>query len=356
MAAPRGAALDEAAASEAAPSCRARRRRKTPSGVAPPPPAPPQHPPPPVAFRKVLYEAQPFPDNHTDETFLAQLVLNRHVRKRSYGFCVRAAAPVAEQLSVAVGAAVVGAALRAGDLSPRTLLLADGALLALGATLRGLCASAAAPPRVGFSGAQPPPRRFSRLGAAAAALAPAREAAALAACVASLVPLLHTLTSNVAADTCACCCGACLVVHLYLAEYRKDADVASTLPGSLSLGAALFGAVILASRLPSQLSAFALLCFALYVFLAWPFLRRDLARAFPTCLAAGRGVLHVAVCSAVGSRHGAAAACGHAASVFFVSFAAPAALVGSHGARQRINGPWDEARVELRHAHAGLEQ
>ena len=36
------------------------------------------------AWRKELYEPQPFPDNHTGDEFLAELLLNSRVSKRSY--------------------------------------------------------------------------------------------------------------------------------------------------------------------------------------------------------------------------------------------------------------------------------
>ena len=35
-------------------------------------------------FRKVLYERQPFPDDYTDANFLAELILNLNVRRRSF--------------------------------------------------------------------------------------------------------------------------------------------------------------------------------------------------------------------------------------------------------------------------------
>ena len=35
-------------------------------------------------FRKVLYEHQPFPDDYTDANFLAELILNLNVRRRSF--------------------------------------------------------------------------------------------------------------------------------------------------------------------------------------------------------------------------------------------------------------------------------
>lgn len=37
-----------------------------------------------AACGQVLYIRQPLPDNHTDETFLNELVLNHNVKKRTY--------------------------------------------------------------------------------------------------------------------------------------------------------------------------------------------------------------------------------------------------------------------------------
>ena len=79
-----------------------------------------------VRFRKVLYERQPFPDDHTDESFLSELVLNLNVRRRSYWVLVHGSVAVTQQLSVVAVTALVFAAVRSGGLTPSHLLRLDG--------------------------------------------------------------------------------------------------------------------------------------------------------------------------------------------------------------------------------------
>jgi phosphatidylinositol glycan class C protein len=293
----------------------------------------------PLRRRKVLYEKQAVEDDHTDEHFLEELVLNLDVRPRSYWVVVRGSVGVTQQLSVTVGAALVFFFVNEGALSPDALLCLDGAGSAASACacpalsrLRA-AARAAALLACGFAlrcalGSTP------RRGAAQSA----REGAVLAGGVYALSPLMQTLTGSISGDTIAACVAASLVLHLYLHDYSTASDdVTQTIGGSLSLGAAMFASVLLASRLPTPAHVFALLMFALQAFVAWPFLRRDLARA------SRRGQLALAV-----AMHGAALralarvspllAAVHAAALLFITFVCPWSLVRCHKLKRRING------------------
>jgi Phosphatidylinositol N-acetylglucosaminyltransferase len=118
----------------------------------------------------VLYQRQAFPDDYTDEHFLADLILNLNVRRRSF-WVVRCktlslrrvhctsrsrltGAPpqvvwdslaITQQLSVVTVTALVFYAVRVGHLAAGTLLAVNGApLLRAGLTL--LSAPANTPP------------------------------------------------------------------------------------------------------------------------------------------------------------------------------------------------------------------
>jgi len=164
-----------------------------------------------------------------------------------------------------------------------------------------------------------------------------REAAVLLAGVYLLSPLLQTLTGTVSGDSVSAMVVASLLAHLYLHDYHFGRDVAHTLQGCLSLAAALFASVLLASRLDSPQAVFALLCCALQAFVAWPFLRRDILGASPAAHVALTAALHVGTCGALGRVSGVLAGA-HASLLIFITFVCPWSLVQCHGIKQRING------------------
>jgi phosphatidylinositol N-acetylglucosaminyltransferase subunit C len=176
-------------------------------------------------------------------------------------------------------------------------------------------------------------------GAVAGTLQALREASVLVTSVVLLSPLLQSLTSTVSSDSVTALVVVALLVHLYLHDYTFSpaADVAATLSGSLSLGAAIFASVLLASRLDETHQVVGLMCFALQAFVAWPFIRRDIRAAWPTCHVVLTCALHVVTCAAL-ARVTAVLSAVHGASTLFITFACPWWLVRCHDIKQRING------------------
>lgn len=72
-----------------------------------------------------------------------------------------------------------------------------------------------------------------------------------------LTPGAQTLTRSISSDTIVASTAYLLLLHLYLHDYNFVNSVTDTLTGSLSLGAAVFASVLLASRMRSQVQAFA---------------------------------------------------------------------------------------------------
>ena len=203
------------------------------------------------------------------------------------------------------------------------------------------------------------------------ALQSLREACVLSGGVYALSPLLQTLTGSISGDTIAACVAASLLVHLYLHDYAPAHDVTQTMRGSLSLAAATFASVLLASRLPTPRHVFAQMLFSLQAFVAWPFLRRDLARRSWGAHAAAAAATHAAALAAL-ARINALLVALHAAALLFITFVCPYALASSYKLKRRINGcapphsarrapssaltrcfarsprPWDEARLQLK--------
>jgi phosphatidylinositol glycan class C protein len=172
----------------------------------------------------------------------------------------------------------------------------------------------------------------------AAAVQSAREGAVITVGVALLSPLFHNLTATISSDTITACVAACLLLHLYLHDYAAGADVTRTIGGSLSLLAALFASVLLASRLPTPRHVFALMMFALQAFVAWPFLRRDLARASRPGQVLLAAAMHGGTVAALALRVSRLLAGVHAAALLFITFVCPWSLVRCHKLKRRING------------------
>lgn len=85
----------------------------------------------------------------------------------------------------------------------------------------------------------------------------ASSLAALAAATALLSPLLGTLTETVSSDSIIACVCLLLLAHLYLHDYHFSAGLTSQLSGSLALGCAVCGSVLVASRLGSPEAVYA---------------------------------------------------------------------------------------------------
>ena len=73
-------------------------------------------------WRRILYERQRYPDNHTDDSFLERLVLNGRVVPRRFRRVALDATTVSLQLAVVALKASATASLLSGKLSARDVL------------------------------------------------------------------------------------------------------------------------------------------------------------------------------------------------------------------------------------------
>lgn len=102
----------------------------------------------------------------------------------------------------------------------------------------------------------------------------------------TLSPVLRTLTNSISDDTITACTTFLLAVHMFFHDYSyvngsTHKFVLSTsihayilrFSAPVSLNAAIFASVLLASRLPSNLHVFALISIAIEIFALFPILR-----------------------------------------------------------------------------------
>lgn len=152
-------------------------------------------------------------------------------------------------------------------------------------------------------------------------------------------PVLKTLTESVSTDTVYAMSAVMLLAHLVSFPYAHPST-----PGSLSLNAALFASVCLASRLPGALHTFAMLSCALLVFAMWPCLLQRLRENAPSQFTG----LCVGVCiggvGGLGSQSPGGAVL-LALALGSVTLLCPLLLVMLQRHKDNIQGPWDEAEI-----------
>lgn len=130
-----------------------------------------------------------------------------------------------------------------------------------------------------------------------------------------------------------------LLAHLVSFPYAQPSP-----PGSLSLNAALFASVCLASRLPGALHTFAMLSCALLVFALWPCLLQTLRENAPghftgVCM----GVCIGGIVGLGSQTLGGAVLLTLA--LASVTLLCPFLLVRLQRHKDNIHGPWDEAEI-----------
>ncbi|XP_029110423.1 phosphatidylinositol N-acetylglucosaminyltransferase subunit C-like isoform X1 [Scleropages formosus] len=270
-------------------------------------------------WRKVLYERQPFPDNYVDSRFLEELRRNVGVRRYRYCAVAREAGLVAQQVSCVAAVLTLWSYMAQGRLSPFMLLGASLLCALLGYVLY----EALGGPR----------------GSERTRWADLQSAAIFLAFTFGFSPILKTLTESVSTDTVYAMSAVMLLAHLVSFPYAQPSP-----PGSLSLNAALFGSVCLASRLPGALHAFAMLTCALLVFALWPCLLHRLRNRAPWTFPWAAVLLSLAAVTGL-----ATLSLGGALllvlALLALTLLCPLLLLRLQRHKDNIHGPWDEAEI-----------
>lgn len=275
-----------------------------------------------VPWRKVLWEHQPYPDNYVDQRFLEELRRNEGIRQYRYWPVVREAGLVAQQLSCVALFITIWLYMEQGLLSPTTLLWP-----CLLSAFIGYGLYQALRPGVGSS-CQPRTR-----------LADLQSATIFLSFTFGFSPVLKTLTEAVSTDTVYAMSAVMLLAHLVSFPYAQPSP-----PGSLSLNAALFASVCLASRLPGALHTFAMLSCALLMFALWPCLLHRIKECAPghfpgVCVSVCLGGVGGLGSQWLGGAVLLALALGS------VTLLCPLLLVRLQRHKDTIQGPWDEAEI-----------
>lgn len=200
-------------------------------------------------WKKNLYENTDYPDNYTDKTFLEELKKNVHITEISPLTAVLGAGLVTQEMCIVVFFVIVYVYLYNGWTEPETGFVQSSLVAAVGyLTYRILLTN----------------KNYYDV-----MVKDLRTVLIFVVFGYVLSPILKTLTDTISTDTIYAMTTFMMIIHLIFFDYGVSAAIVSS---SLSLSAAIFGSVCLASRLASPFHAFVLLSNAVECFVLLPIL------------------------------------------------------------------------------------
>ncbi|GJW09006.1 phosphatidylinositol N-acetylglucosaminyltransferase subunit C [Tanacetum coccineum] len=208
-------------------------------------------------WRKVAYGGmQPgFDDNHTDETFLQEMVMNANVVKRDMLKVMLDSVSISQYLCIVALVVLVWTHTLNSTITSNFILILDATLLGSGFFILLLTAKNLS---------------FSLL------LNYAIKISFFTTGLYVLSPVYHTLTRSISSDSIWALTTSLVILHLFLHNYSGSTIKAPgalenpNLTSNISLNASIVASVLIASRLPSRLLVFAIILFSLQVFLFAP--------------------------------------------------------------------------------------
>lgn len=269
------------------------------------------------SWRKVLFDHnRDFPDNYTpDACFLAAIKRNQNLYQYTYRQCLLGSSQVALQLCVVLVFAAMYIILDSGNGHSNFLLS-----MAAVSSFIGYC-------WVNISD-------FSLT----SHMKDLQHVSIFLFFSFSFSPVLYKLTDTISTDTIHTTSGLMLFIHLVFHNYGLErATIVST---ALSLNAALFASVCLASRLASSYDAFVLLSLSVEIFVLFPIFRLKLNGNLLLIIAI-IGMICSVLC--ILATYSSAASFLATLSFFIVMGIAPWLFVRWQNFKHTIHGPWDEA-------------
>jgi phosphatidylinositol glycan class C protein len=267
----------------------------------------------PKSWVRNLYTKTGLPDNYTpDDCFLAAIQRNKNVHRYTFAQCLVVACQVNLQLCAVLLFALAYSCLDEGWVGPWQVSTVSAIL-----TLIGYLAATELNPRLSDT---KPVGIFLALGF-------------------GLAPVLYKLTDTISTDTIHTTSSVMLFLHLLFHNYNSCGGMAAYSSNPLSLNAALFAAVCLASRLDSSSDAFALLAVSVSAFALFPIFRTGLQGNHAVLVAVFVSAVVISLALVVSA--GFAFASGF--SLLFVTVVSPWLFVHWQSYKDTIHGPWDEA-------------
>lgn len=264
-------------------------------------------------WRKILYEDQGYADNFTDKTFLRDLKKNINIKEINIKEAAFGATLFLQQFCTVIIFCLIYIYLYNEWIDPNTILNYTSVTSALGFVIYYI--------KNGNVTLRQNIRTliiyliFGRL----------------------FSPVLHTLTDTISTDSIYTMAFLMLLVHLIFFDYGVDVAIISN---SLSLSAAIFASICLASRLASAHHAFVLLTIAIECFLLFPTLRKHLDGQYVILTITLILIISIALYTISIS-----SLLTFIMLLLFINVFCPILYVKYQRYKENIYGPWDEAVI-----------
>ncbi|EXB37074.1 Putative phosphatidylinositol N-acetylglucosaminyltransferase subunit C [Morus notabilis] len=282
-------------------------------------------------WRKVAYGGMQlgFDDNHTDESFLEDMVMNANVVKRNMLKVMQDSVSISQYLCIVALVGLVWTYTLRSVLDENSLLLLDVGLLGLGFAVLSLT---------------------GEMISLKLLLHYLLNISFFTTGLYILAPVYHTLTRSISSDSIWVVTVLLLLLHLFLHDYSGSTVRAPgalqnpTLTSCISLNASIVASVFIASRLPSRLHVFAIMLFSLQVFLFAPLVTYCIKK-YSSCLHLCLSFcLMTVTLGFVYSLHRLLFVT-LLGLLVFVNVVCPYWLIRIQEYKFEINGPWDEAKL-----------
>ncbi|KAK4754539.1 hypothetical protein SAY87_002643 [Trapa incisa] len=282
-------------------------------------------------WKKVAYGGmQPgYDDNHTDESFLEDMVMNANVVKRDVMKVMQDSISISQYLSIVALVGVVWTYTLNYMLDENSLLLIDVGLLVSGFLVLILTEEMLSLYLLFHY--------FLNIAFFIMGLY-------------ILAPIYKTLTRSISSDSIYSVTVSLLIIHLFLHDYSRSAVRAPgtwknpSLTSCISLNASVVASVFVASRLPSWVNVFAIMLFSLLVFLFAPLVTyciRKYSFRLHILFSVGLMILSLGLVYVLHKLLFVV----FLVLLIFVTIVCPYWLIMIQEYKFEINGPWDEAKL-----------
>ncbi|GAA0167830.1 glycosyltransferase [Lithospermum erythrorhizon] len=282
-------------------------------------------------WRKIAYGGmQPgYDDNHTDDSFLEDMIMNANVVKRNLLKAMLDSVSISQYICVVALVIVVWTCTLSATLNERSLMILDVGLLGSGFFVLLITVE---------------------MMSVTLLLNYVLKMAFFITGLYILSPIYYTLTRSISSDSIWSLTGSLIILHLFLHNYSGSTVRAPgalenpSLMSNVSLNASIVASLLIASRLPSRFHVFAVVLFSLQVFLFAPLVTYCIKRysyRLHLCFSFSLMALTLAL---VHRLHRLIFVLLLAVFVF-VNVICPYWLIRIQEYKFEINGPWDEAKL-----------